>query len=366
MPPSPPIDARPVSAHVRSELERSLRRIEQRFRLLVEQVTEYAMIVLDPDGTIETWNAGAERLKGYAAEEAIGCHFSLFYTDDDRRDRLPERLLEQARQLGSVEHTGWRVRRDGTQFWGDVIITALQDDSGDLFGFAKVTRDLTARKRFEDARETFFDTFAHDFRGPVTVIEGFAELLSTAAPEDRAGHIERILTNARRLTAMTSDLVEHSRVQSNSDELPLEPLDLRDVVETTVGGLSEDPSTVRVRIDVPRLRVLGERAALERILVNLLANALRYSPDDTTVRVGATESDGHIRLSVADQGRGIEPEDLPRIFDHFERGRLASDDGGSGLGLTSVKLLVERMGGRVAIASEPGVGTTVTVELTSA
>ena len=343
-------------------LQESLERSEQRFRLLVEQVRDYAIISLDPGGTIETWNSGAEQVKGYRPEEAIGQHFSIFYPAADREDGLPERLLSQARRDGRVEHTGWRVRKDGTTFWGDVIITALHDDDGSLRGFAKVTRDLTANKRFEQARSTFLDTFAHDFRSPVAAIAGYVELLPDAAGDEQAACLQSIRVNAKRLTEMTAELINHSHLRSDVP-LTLVPAPLAEFVEQTVAGLSNPSAAGRVRVDIPRLEVLADPVALQRVLANLIDNALTYSPEDSPVVVRAAERDDRVYVIVNDAGRGIHPADLPYIFEEFQRGRLASDDGGSGLGLTSVKLLVQRMGGAVSVESQLGSGTTITFEL---
>ena len=348
------------------QMAESLRRSEQRFRLLVEQVVDCAIIALDPHGRIETWNSGAERLKGYGAGEAIGRHFAMFYPEADQEAGLPQHLLDEARRHGSVEHTGWRVRSDGSRFWGDVIITALHDDRARLIGFAKVTRDLTSRKRLEDARETFLDTFAHDFRAPVTAIAGFAELLAEAGPDERDHLVERIRINASRLVDMTTVLVEHSRVRTGTAPLALERLRMDDVVRLTLAGLSGSEDTSRIVVEVGPLSVLGDLSALERVLVNLLTNALHYSAADTVVRIVASTERERVVLRVVDRGRGIDPDDLATIFDEFERGRLAADDGGSGLGLTSVKLLVAQMQGTVDIDSEPGAGTTVALSFASA
>ena len=165
-------------------LEEKLRASEERLRLLVGQVADYAIVGLDPQGAIETWNLGAERVKGYTAEEAIGRSFAMFYTEADRRAGLPFELLTQARETGRVEHTGWRVRKDGSRFWGDVVITALHDEAGNLTGYAKVTRDRTDMKAIEDAQDAFYAAFNHDFRTPVTALKGFVDTLRDA---DRRG-----------------------------------------------------------------------------------------------------------------------------------------------------------------------------------
>ncbi|MEO9322536.1 PAS domain-containing sensor histidine kinase [Nocardioides sp. C4-1] len=345
----------------RHELEVELRRSEERFRSLVEQVVDYAIIGLDRAGEVVSWNAGAERLKEYPTAEALGQHFSIFYTADDRADGLPQRLLQRALDDGHVEHTGWRVRRGGTQFWGNVVITALRDDDGRVTGFAKVIRDLTAQKRFEEARESFFHAFAHDFRAPVAAIAGFAEVFHDADPELAADLVDRIGTNARRLVDMTNDLVEHSRLAARSTAAPTR-LRLHDVVDGVARGLG-DGAAGRIDVAVGDVVLHADRSALERVLVNLLSNALKYSAAETTVGVAAAVLRDRVMLVVADRGRGIDALDLPHIFDEFQRGRLSEDDGGHGIGLASVRRLVEAMEGTVSISSRVGVGTTVTVDL---
>lgn len=344
------------------ELELELRRSEERFRTLVEQVVDYAIIALDADGVIVTWNAGAQRLKQHTQDQAIGAHFSLFYPAEDRAAGLPQRLLQQAVDDGHVEHTGWRVRRDGSRFWGNVVLTAIRDDGGVTTGFAKVTRDLTAVKRFEEARESFFRAFAHDFRTPVAAIAGFSELLGGVAPEQAAVLTARIGTNARRLVAMTNDLVEHTRLAAQATSEPT-PERLDEVVVDVVRSLPDLAASERVDVAVEEVVVLVDRAALERVLVNLLSNALKYSPSSSSVAVGGTVRGNRARIVVADHGRGIDELDLPHIFEEFQRGRLSEDDGGFGLGLASARRLVDQMAGTVGIESRVGRGTTVTVDL---
>ena len=345
------------------ELAESLKRSEERFRLLVSQVKDYAIIALDASGTIESWNAGAERLKGYTWQEAIGRSFSMFYTPEDRRSGLPLRLLDQARREGSVEHSGWRLRRDGTSFWGDVVITALHDDAGELTGFAKVTRDLTERKHLEDAQASFLGTIAHDFRTPIAAMKGFTELVRDAPEEMRDDFLARIDANADRLMQMMRDLVGYATAQAISTTSRPELVDLAALARETVStmGSAEDLR----RVDLPQnvVQVLADRASLERVVINLVGNALKYSTTGP-VAVGVSRSSDRVRLTVADQGRGIAAEDLESIFEEFERGRLAADgDGGTGLGLASVRRLVEEQGGKVAIHSVVDQGTIVTVEL---
>ena len=173
------------------ELEVALRSSEERLRLLVGQVVDYAIIALDPQGIIQTWNLGAERVKGYTADEAIGRSFAMFYTDEDRRAGSADAASSrQAREKGRVEHTGWRVRKDGTRFWGDVVITALHDDDGHVTGYAKVTRDRTDAKALEDAQDAFYAAFNHDFRTPITAMKGFIDAIRFSDADEREDLID--------------------------------------------------------------------------------------------------------------------------------------------------------------------------------
>jgi PAS domain S-box-containing protein len=343
------------------ELEQSLHRSEQRFRVLVSQVKDYAIIALDASGTIESWNVGAESLKGYTTAEAVGQNFSMFYSAEDRRAGLPLRLLDEARAEGRVEHTGWRIRKDGTRFWGDVIITALHDDQGRPSGFAKVTRDLTERKEDEEALSSFLGTLAHDFTAPVTAIKGFNAMVREAPEHQRDDFHVRIDANADRLTQMMKDLLTYAAAHSSTVRRP-ETFDLSGLARRTVLAMGCAADLDRVTLPGGRSMVRADKVAIERVLTNLVSNALKYS-DTGPVVVDVTRAADLVRLSVADTGRGIESRDLDKIFDEFERGAMATKDGGTGLGLASVKALVEAQGGSVHISSVVGQGTTVTVEL---
>ncbi len=348
-------------------LETALKQSEERLRLLVGQVVDYAIIALDPQGIIETWNLGAERVKGYTADQAIGRSFAMFYTEEDRRTGLPLELLAKARDNGRVEHTGWRVRKDGSRFWGDVVITALHDAQGHLTGYAKVTRDRTDLKALEDAQDAFYATFNHDFRTPVTAIKGFVDAIRHAEDEETRGQlIDRVESSADRLMGMVEGLVAFARQRAAHASLTLADIDLGQVARAAVSDLSSHFDPARVDVANRVALVTGNGVAMHRVVTNLVINALKYSPPDSPVEISfSRERAGFLRMVVTDHGRGIDPRDLGTIFDEFTRGRLAEDDGGSGLGLASVRELVHQQQGQVWLESELGVGTTVTVELPS-
>jgi PAS domain S-box-containing protein len=349
------------------ELEVTLRASEERLRLLIGQVVDYAIIGLDPQGVIQTWNLGAERLKGYTAEEAIGRSFAMFYPEENRRAGLPMHLLGVARETGRVEHTGWRVRKDGSRFWGDVVITALHDDRDNLIGFAKVTRDRTDRKSLEDAQDAFYAAFSHDFRTPITALKGFVDAIRDAADDAEREHlIERVEASADRLLGMVEGLVQFATHRAERATLLMADIDLVDVVRGVAQDLPDHIGPRRIRVSDGVAIARANSVAMHRVITNLLVNALKYSPPDTPVQVDFTRPrPGFLRIAISDHGRGIDPGDVDQIFDEFVRGRLAEDDGGTGLGLASVRELVDQQDGTVAIESKVGVGTTVTVDLPS-
>lgn len=345
----------------------SLRESEARFRALVTQVVDYAIIGLDPDGVITSWNSGAERLKGYTAEQAVGQSFEIFYTSEDRSAGVPQQLLVTARAEGRAECIGWRVRRDGTTFWADAVITALRHQDGTLRGFAKVTRDMTDQHRLEVAQETLFATVTHDLRTPITAIQALAEVVSDpdTDTETRIQFAQRIHARIEHLAKLVDELARYANLRAGAVAITLEPLAL--------SALASDCAlSLRTLLEAHRLLVtdtsddtvaMVDRTAMDRVLTNLLANAAKYSPAGSLITVTFEQHPTSVRVAVNDRGRGIAPEDLDTIFDDFTRGRLAQSDGGTGLGLASVKRLVELQGGQVWVNSELGQGTTVTVQL---
>lgn len=358
---------------------RELERSEERFRMLVESVVDYAIFMLSPDGTVASWNIGAERIKGYSQDAILGRHISVFYPEETEAEGLPDQLLAVARDEGRVADSGWRVRADGSRFWANVVITALRDDDGTLVGFAKVTRDMTeaheaqaARERalreqrraverleeLDEWRRDFLSTVAHDLQTPVSAIAGFADILLTdedVNEAERRDLLERIAGNAGALNDLIRNLRTFSSLESGRVELDREPLGLADEVETVVAGMEPVLGGHDVQIDVDELEVSADRRGLHRILQNLLSNAARHSPHGAPIRIHADAGpDGTVVVEVRDEGEGIAEDVLPRVFDRYQRG----EHGGTGLGLTIVQQHVELHGGEVDAESAEGAGAT--------
>ena len=306
---------------------------------IVAQVSDYAIFALDPQGIIESWNLGAERVKGYTASEALGQDFAMVYDEEDQADGLPMRLLREAAEHGRVEHTGWRIRKDGSRFWADVVITAVRNQAGRLTGFTKVTRDRSEVKALEDAQDAFYAAFTHDFRTPVSALLGQIDALRSADDEARDTLIDRAEANAQRLFSMVEDLVVFARQRAGRTAMLTAEIDVAHVARQVVLDLPSALRPERVRVAADEIALArANGTAMHRVITNLVVNALKYSPEDSTVDIVFTEipADG-IELAVVDRGRGIDPDDLDTIFDDFQRGRLARDEDGTGLGLAIVR-----------------------------
>lgn len=352
-------------------LELLERRSEQKryldfFEVLVSQVTDYAILRLDLDGTIASWNRGAERVQGSTVEEAVGEPFGTLFVPEDVEAELPGQLLVEARREGRATRRVWGRRRRGNPYWAEVLVTALEDEHSRLIGYAAVIRDMTETRQLEQIRETFFASLSHDIRAPLTAARGFLEMIPESAGEERALFYERVGSNLARLDDLIQNFIEGARTQAGTALLDLGPIDPGPVLSDCIRDLAPTLGEHRIEVDADPVLVFADRHALDRILTNLLLNAAKYSAPATPIRVAVREVEGRAEIRVSDRGRGIQPQDLPTIFESFERGSMAQPDGGMGLGLSSVRLLAELQGGGVRIESEPGAGTSVTVTLSLA
>jgi PAS domain S-box-containing protein len=355
------------------ELEQANRQLAE-YRRLVTSVRDYAIFMLDPAGHILSWNAGARHLKGYDPEEIIGRHFSVFYTAEDRARNHPSYELDVAVREGRYEEEGWRIRKDGTLFWAQVTITAVRDEEGRLAGFAKVTRDLSERKRTQEALEQavadlnraneeldrFAAVAAHDMTDPLRTISGFAEFLieTDPSPEQRDQYARHIFDSSQRLAAMLHGLLAYARAGRAIEATAMVDIAtaVQEVRDDLAAGIAERdadiraelPGNARVQIDPNDLRI---------ILQNLVSNAIKFADrNDPVVTVQAEHSGGEWRISVCDNGPGIPPEHQQRIFAAFERAP-SSRGVGYGLGLAICQRLVERHGGRIGLESSQANGT---------
>jgi len=369
----------------RRETELAALESERRFRTLVQGVKDYALYMLDPDGRVSNWNSGAEAIKGYKADEIVGQHFSRFYTEEDRANGEPQRALQTALSEGKYENEAWRLRKDGTRFWANVVIDPIHDEQGRLVGFAKITRDVTERRRaneeLEEARAALFQSqklqalgeltggVAHDFNNLMTVIRGSADLLTRPglSEEKRARYLQAIIDTADRAATLTSHLLAFGRRQALKPEIA--DLNVRldafaEMAGRTLGGKFEvvldlAPSLPPVEVDL---------AHLETAWLNAAFNARDAMPDGgrLTLRTRhlAGEGPGEVRIDFADTGSGMTSEVLDRAFEPFFTTKRVGE--GTGLGLSQIHGFAAQAGGRAEIRSAPGEGTTVAIILPAA
>ncbi|HEX6898053.1 MAG TPA: PAS domain S-box protein [Bryobacteraceae bacterium] len=377
--------------HITAEKEASaaLRESDRQFRSLVSGVTDYALYMLDPGGTVASWNSGAERIKGYTAEEIIGRHFSEFYTAEDRKSGVPNRALSIAAATGRFEAEAWRVRKDGSLFWANVVIDAIHDETGNLIGFAKITRDITERRNSQEALERAHQQLAqaqkmealgqltggvaHDFNNLLMVVSGQAQaLMRRLTDQKNIRSLEAILMAASRGEALTRQLLTFARRQPQNPRtvnLSQTVAAFRDVLSSSARGkidlqIEVSPDAWPVSIDIPEF---------ELALVNLVVNSRDAMPDGGAIKLtgnnvtlrGTETVEGtkgeFVALTVSDTGTGIPPELLTRIFEPFFTTKTAGK--GTGLGLSQAYGFAHQSGGTIAVASKLGQGTQVTIYL---
>jgi PAS domain S-box-containing protein len=366
------------------------REAEQRYRQLIETVEDYAIFSLDPHGVVRTWNSGAQRIKGYKADEIIGKHFSTFYTEEDRAGGLPAQMLERALREGHAETEGWRVRKDGSKFWSLVVITAIRDGEGNLTGFSKVTRDMTNRKRLLDQirqyahelelriaerdktnaeLEAFSYSVSHDLRAPLRAVSGFADALKEdyfdKLDDTGRDYLAQILNAAARMNQLVTDLLNYSRL--SRVDMVTERVSVADACAAALAELDRDAEHVKLEA-TPGHVVCAHQATLVQVLFNLITNGLKFhAPDQPPqVTVRSERIGDRVRIAVSDRGIGIAPQHRDRIFKVFERLHGQDSYPGTGIGLAIVKRGVERMDGTVGLDSEPGRGSTFWIELPAA
>jgi len=333
--------------------EVDLQRSEEMFRLLVAAVGEYAIFMLDVDGTVISWNAGAARIKGYTAQEILGRHFRVFYPVSERANGHPEHNLEVALRQGSFAEQGWRLRKNGTQFWASVVITPVyDDDNGTHVGFAKVTRDQSAEHEHEQVRTSsiaeqrrIMAITAHELRNPAAVIDGSVSTLLASwdkmGVDEREALLDGIRSSANRLHRLASDLTTASRPDGQTVQLRLEEVSLTELLHGAVARTLAARPSAQVRCDVPdEALVHADPVRLGQALDNLLDNALRHGAAPLTLTGSAAQDTIDIRLT--DAGAGVNAQLLPRLFERFA---AAGPSGGSGLGLYLVREIARSHGG---------------------
>jgi PAS domain S-box-containing protein len=358
------------------------------FRLLVQSIVDYAIYMLDPDGYVTSWNAGAERIKGFQTSEIVGKHFSSFYTEEDRKAEMPAKVLDIARREGRFEGEGWRVRKDGSRFWASVVIDAIKDDEGKLVGFAKITRDMTEKReaqlRVEELREQLFRSqkmealgqltggLAHDFNNLLTAILGACELAirNIDSPDKVRRMLDGVRNSAQRGAGLTKQLLAFARAQ----QLEIKQIDLKaffgDVTTLIRPSLRSNIEVVTEFSD-QLWPIDADAGALELAILNLAFNARDAMKDGGTLKISAHNEvlsgspEGlkgeHVALRVADTGEGMSADVMDRVFEPFFTTKSFGE--GTGLGLSQVFGFSKQLGGAITVESTPGEGATFTLYL---
>jgi len=358
--------------------EAALRESEERFRLLVESVVDYAIVTLDQDGIITSWNHGAERINGYSAQQILGRHFSRLYPGEDISANKPWRQLAQARERGRVNDESWRIRRDGTQYWANNVIATLPAGEGRKRIFYMVTQDLSQRRHAETLADTaqrmheFIAMLAHELRNPLAPIRNAVALMARRKIEDPLIESMRqtIDRQSQNLTRIVDELLDVNRVARGQFTIERQAIDLRDVlaraVETSRPLIDNHGHHLHLSVADHPIECFGDPMRLAQVVINILNNAAKYTPDGGDIWLSAERQGGSVELRVRDNGRGIERDLIDRVFDLFMQvdPNAGSALGGLGVGLALVRRIVELHGGSVqAVSDGLGKGTEFIVRL---
>jgi PAS domain S-box-containing protein len=366
------------------QINESLRKSEERYHLMVEEIQEYAILYLNREGIIENWNAGAEKIKGYKAEEIVGKYLSIFYTEEDQKNNLPQKLLQTAREKGKVIHEGWRVRKNGSLFWASVVITAVHNKKGDVIGFSKVTHDLNERKKADDKLkmnaleleqknneleemnkelQSFAYISSHDLQEPLRKIQTFASQIidkeSENLSENGKDKFKRMQNAAQRMQTLINDLLAYSR--TNSQERIFIKTDLSQIIKEVKEDLTEELEQKSAVIEI------GETSEVDvipfqfkQLLYNLISNSLKFSNPEIPILIKITStvafgqdlgeekliaSKKYCHIKVSDNGIGFEAQYNKKIFEVFQRLHGRDRYNGTGIGLAIVKKIVENHNG---------------------
>ena len=382
-----------VAGALQTEHKKTLSELE-RYKILVENVQDYAIFFMDPGGYIQTWNKGAEKNKGYTHKDIIGKHFSIFYSDQDNADKKPERELEIAKKVGRVEDEDWRYRKDGSKFWANVVITALYDEQNNLQGFAKVTRNLTERKvnedslrsanfllqeqqkelqRLNESKDEFISLASHQLRTPATAIKQLLGLMLEGfegeLPQNIRSLLEKTYESNERQISIVNSLLKVAQVDSGKVVLRKKSLDLNEIVRSLIkqytGIIKLKEQVISVNLQAEPLFGYIDEQYYRMALENILDNASKYTENGGSITISSKMVGEYAVISIADSGVGISPENISSLFGKFNRipNDLTYKVAGSGLGLYWAEKIIDLHQGAIEVDSELKKGTTFSVSV---
>jgi PAS domain S-box-containing protein len=378
------ITAKRAAEETQWKWDEEVRQSEIRFRLLIDAVKDYAIISLDANGLVASWNSGAQRLKGYSAEEIIGQHVERLYLREDvERGKLAEELRRAAAE-GHVDDEGWRVRKDGSRFWAEIVTTALRGADGELIGFVKIDKDISSRRAAEEQihelnsqltqrvdelgsvnreLEAFSYSVSHDLRAPLRHMDGFAHILkeehSANMVPEAMRYLDRILEAATHMGLLIDDLLNLAQIGRR--ELKREKVQITSVVKQAIAELPVEAKERNIEWRIEPLAELScDSGLLKLVFTNLLANAVKFTRKQTisVIEVGSRVADGVPTIFVRDNGVGFDPQYADKLFGVFQRLHRQEDFEGTGIGLATVQRIVRRHGGEIWAESQLNSGTT--------
>ena len=366
---------------------------EERYHKMIEEVEDYAILLLDVEGNIQNWNKGAEKIKGYKEEEILGKNFRLFYRREDQLAGIPEMLINRATNEGKALHEGWRVRKDGSMFWGSIVLTALHGNNGELIGFSKVTRDLTERKMWEDKMheytkqlefqnkelEQFAYAASHDLKEPIRKIHFFISAILENSEEPVSNrnreYLVRSLNASKRMAQLINDLLTYSQASSNLEAF--HKTDLERILQEVVSYFNDETTIQAISIDLqPPYEIPAIPFQLKQLFNNLIGNSIKYKHPDRPLEIniegrltdgsqlglpGINPLQSYYRLIFRDNGIGFDQKYVARIFELFQRLHSNRDDRGSGIGLALCKKIIQNHRGYIIAEGAVDQGASFTV-----
>ncbi len=337
---------------------------------MIDEVQDYAIILLDKKGNVKHWNTGAKKIKGYTQEEIIGKHFSIFYTPTDRENSKPQMLLSLAKKEGKATDIGWRIKKNGSSFWADVTITPIHNEAGEIIGYGKLTKDLTESNKAQQAKEMqikqlehFAYIASHDLQEPLRTISNFIEILkedySTNLDTQAHHYLDTISLASKRMSELVRSLLDYSRLGKGKEKTLI---DFKDVYNDVISDLENLITKKKAKITFvgtfPILR--GYDVELRQLLQNLVGNSIKFSKDQIPpeIKIGWKKEGDYLRFYIKDNGIGIDAKNYDRVFNIFQRVNVSSQINGYGIGLANCKRIVELHSGTIWIKSKLGTGST--------